>query len=83
MLESGAQLAAFMERYSIDNFDGFVGFGGVDACKFRKKVTPPSRMWLLCRRADARRQRIVSAVQGVVNGVLVFEALVTGLVISE
>jgi 3-hydroxyacyl-[acyl-carrier-protein] dehydratase len=83
MLEAAAQLAAFMERYSQDDFDGFVGYGGIDDCKFRMTVRPPSRLWLLCRRVDARSRRVISDVQGVVDGTLVFEARVTGLVIQE
>ncbi|MCH7527146.1 MAG: beta-hydroxyacyl-ACP dehydratase [Planctomycetes bacterium] len=83
MLEAGAQLAAFMEKYSDPSFPGFVGFGGVDDCKFRKTVTPPSRLWLLCRRVDARSRRTISDVQGVVDGVLVFEARVTGLIMPN
>ncbi|MEE9297315.1 MAG: hypothetical protein V3W34_20435 [Phycisphaerae bacterium] len=81
MLEAAAQLAAFMERYSNEGFEGFVGFGGVDECKFRRTVTPPSRVWLLCRRFEARSRRIICQVQGVVDGKLTFEAKVTGLVI--
>ena len=81
MLESAAQLAAFMERYCRPEFDGFVGFGGVDHCKFRQTVRPPSRLWLLCQRKDMRSRRINCYVQGVVEGVLVFEATVTGLVV--
>jgi 3-hydroxyacyl-[acyl-carrier-protein] dehydratase len=81
MLESAAQLAAFMERYSRPDFEGFVGYGGVDGCKFRQTVKPPCRLWLLCRRKDARSRRIVCYVQGAVEGALVFEATVTGLVV--
>lgn len=81
MLEAAAQLAAFMERYCKPDFHGFVGYGGVDGCKFRKTVKPPARLWLLCRRMDARSRRIICYVQGVVDDVLVFEATVTGLVV--
>ncbi len=81
MLEAAAQLAAFMERYSQGDFEGFVGYGGVDNCKFRRTVVPPARLWFLCRRAEARTRRIICDVQGVVDGTLVFEATVTGLVV--
>ncbi len=81
MLEAGAQLAAFMERYSAGGFEGFVGYGGVDECKFRQSVVPPARLWLLARRIEARSRRIICRVQGVVEGALVFEATITGLVI--
>lgn len=81
MLESAAQLAAYMERYSQPDFEGFIGFGGVDGAKFRQTVSPPARLWLICQRVDARSRRIICYVQGVVDGVLVFEANVTGLVV--
>lgn len=81
MLEGAAQLAAFMERYWKPDFKGFVGYGGVDGCKFRKTVKPPARLWLLCRRTEARSRRIICYVQGVVDDTLVFEATVTGLVV--
>ena len=81
MLEAAAHVAAFMERYSSGDFEGFVGYGGVDACKFRRTVTPPARVWILCKRIESRSRRIVCQVQGVVDKRLVFEAKVTGLVI--
>ncbi len=81
MLEAAAQLAAFMERYCLPDFKGFVGYGGVDACKFRKTVKPPSKLWILCERIESRSRRIICYVQGVVDDVLVFEATVTGLVV--
>ncbi len=82
MLEAAAQLAAFMERYCKPDFSAFVGYGGVDECKFRQTVSPPARLWILCRRFEARSRRIICQVQGVVDGVLAFEAKVTGLVIA-
>jgi len=81
MLEAGAQLAAFTEKYCHEDFDGFLGYGGVDACKFRQAVRPPARIWLLCQRRKVSSRRITSYVQGVVDGVLVFEATITGLVV--
>lgn len=81
MLESAAQLAAYMERYADESFKGFVGYGGVDDCKFRRTVEPTSRLWLLAKRIEARARRIVCRTQGVVDGTLVFEATVTGLLI--
>lgn len=83
MLEAAAQLAAFMERYACQDFEGFIAYGGIDDCKFRQTVLPPARLWLLCRRFEARSRRIICCVQGVVDGALAFEAKVTGLVIPS
>ena len=82
MLEAAAQLAAFTNCYYDPTFTEFVGFGGVDECKFRVMVRPPCRLWLLCRRVELRRRRIKSYVQGVVDGVLVYETNVTGLIVA-
>jgi 3-hydroxyacyl-[acyl-carrier-protein] dehydratase len=81
MLEAAAQLAAFMEKYCLPDFDGFVGYGGVDDCKFRLTVAPPADLWILCKRYDARSRRIICDTQGIVNGQLAFEAQVTGLIV--
>jgi len=78
MLEAAAQASAIGACLLRDH-QGFLGFGGVDRCKFRDTVTAPSRLFLLCVLADYRPRRIISKNQGVVNGRLVFEADITGL----
>ena len=82
MLEVSAHLSAFMMRY-LDGYDGFVAFGGVDKCKFRDAVTPPARMYMICRRVEDRPRRISGDCQGIVDGSLVFEAQITGLPIPN
>src|SRR5438105_4459321 len=46
MIEAGAQLASFYTR-KFEGWEGFVGFGGVDECKFRMQVVPGQRLYLL------------------------------------
>jgi len=82
MLESAAQLAAFLTRYAAI-YEGFVAFGGVDRCKFRDAVTPPARIHLLCHEVENRPRRVAAECQGLVNGNLVFEAVITGLPIPN
>lgn len=82
MLETAAQLAAFMMRY-VDDYEGFVAFGGVDRCKFRGAVTPPARIIMICRKSEDRPRRIAGDCQAVVEGVVVFEATITGLPVSK
>ena len=78
MLEMGAQTAAVLAgRMGLIN--AFLGFGGVDHCKFRDAVVPPARLYLLCEGIEHRPRRIVSRVQGVANGRMIFEATITGL----
>ena len=79
MLEMAAQASAVLARLSGN--DAFMGFGGVDRCKFREMIVPPASLYFLCVSVDQRLRRIVSDVQGVVEGRLVFEARITGLTI--
>ena len=81
MLEGGAQLAAFVEKYRHTEFNDFLGYGGVDNCKFRRVVRPPARLWLISSRRKVSSRRIITYVQGAVDGGLVFEATITGLVV--
>lgn len=78
MLEMAAQSSALLAK-QIEADDSFIGFGGVEECKFRLSVTPPARLYLLCEGTDFRARRIVSQTQGVVDGQLAFEARITGL----
>jgi 3-hydroxyacyl-[acyl-carrier-protein] dehydratase len=82
MLETAAQLAAFMMRY-VQDYEGFVAFGGVDRCKFRGAVTPPTRIYMICKKGEDRPRRIAGDCQAVVEGTLVFEATITGLPMPE
>lgn len=78
MLEMAGQASAIAARRLAD-LEGFMGFGGVDDCKFRETVVPPARLYLLCQGDEYRPRRIVSRTQGVLNGRLVFEAKITGV----
>src|SRR5271154_5795380 len=40
MIESAAQLASFYTRKFM-GWTGFIGFGGIEECRFRLPVTPP------------------------------------------
>jgi 3-hydroxyacyl-[acyl-carrier-protein] dehydratase len=77
MIEAGAQLSSFYTR-QYEGWKGFIGFGGVDAVKFRAPVTPGQRLYLLGKKISSRHRRITSKVQGIVSGSMVFEAEITG-----
>jgi 3-hydroxyacyl-[acyl-carrier-protein] dehydratase len=77
MIEAGAQLASFYMRM-YNNWTGFIGFGGVDECRFRQQVAPGCRMYILGLKLWERHGRTRCNVQGVVNGTIVFEAGITG-----
>ena len=78
MLEAIAQLSAYTCKY-IHGFQGMVGYGGVDKCKFRAAVIPPTRLVLLSREVENRSRRIICDTQAFMEGDLVFEATITGL----
>jgi 3-hydroxyacyl-[acyl-carrier-protein] dehydratase len=77
MIECAAQLASFYTRRFV-GWKGFIGFGGVDECKFRQQVTPGQKMYVLCKKTSERHRRITCKTQGIVNGQLVFEAGIVG-----
>jgi 3-hydroxyacyl-[acyl-carrier-protein] dehydratase len=79
MIEAAAQLASFYVK-GVLKTKGFVGFGGVEDCKFRQIVQPGVRMYLLGKQMQNRHSRFTSKIQGLVSGQLVFEATIIGAV---
>lgn len=77
MIEAGAQLASFYTRTFV-GWKGFIGFGGVQDCKFRQQVAPGVRMYILGQQIWYRHHRIRCDVQGIVEGALAFEASIVG-----
>jgi 3-hydroxyacyl-[acyl-carrier-protein] dehydratase len=78
MLECAAQLASFYFREELKEI-GFVGFGGVDECRFRGQVFPGSRLMLLLQKISTRHGHLTAKIQGLVNSTIVFEAKVIGI----
>ena len=81
MLEMAAQTAAVLAKL-VGGLTGFIGFGGIDECRFRETVVPPDRLHILAVGRDQRPRRIVSATQGFAHGKQIFEARVTGLMME-
>lgn len=77
MIEASAQLASFYTRKFV-GWQGFIGFGGVDECRFRQAVVPGSRLYLIGQLVWHRHGRIYCKMQGMVDGNLVFETGITG-----
>jgi len=77
MIECGAQLASFYTRRFV-GWKGFIGFGGVEECKFRMQVPPGVRMLILGQKIWERHHRICCHVQGVVDGNIAFQASIIG-----
>lgn len=80
MIEAAAQLSGYVTRLTTD-WEGFIGFGGVEDFKFRATVEPGCRLYILAKRIKARHRRLWASVQGLVNGNLVFEGNIVGTVV--
>ena len=78
MLEMAAQASAIMSK-TLSGHRGFLGFGGVDGCKFRDVIAPPARLYILCVDIENRPRRFISNTQGICNDKLVFQAKITGM----
>ncbi|MHC4481279.1 MAG: hotdog domain-containing protein [Planctomycetota bacterium] len=60
--------------------DSFLGFGAMENVKFRGAVVPGDRLVLVARKRDLRRRRAVFDCQGFVDGRMVFEGTIVGMV---
>ncbi len=78
MCEAAAQLCSYYYA-RIWGSERFLGFGGLDRVKFRGQVVPGDRLLLLARSTEMSRRRTIFEVQGIVDGRIVFEGVVTGM----
>ena len=78
MMEAAAQLSSFYVKH-IMKWPGFIGFGGVDKVRFRQAVVPGQRLYILLQKIWVRHGRCGCAVQGLVNGTMVFEGEIIGV----
>lgn len=80
MLEAAAQTSA-IAALKLTNFKGkFIGLGGVDKVKFRDAIVPGNRLHILVKLTELKSRRIISATQGWIDGKIVFEGQITGMV---
>jgi 3-hydroxyacyl-[acyl-carrier-protein] dehydratase len=80
MLESAAQLASYVAHRAFGN-DCFVGLTGVDEVKYRGTVCPPARFVVIGKAVELRKRRVRCYTQGFVDGTMVFESQITGMLI--
>jgi len=78
MIECAAQLLSFFVGQMLQVKE-FVGFGGIESAKFRAPVKPGCRLYLLGEIREKRTRRYTCASQGVVDGTVVFEAIIFGV----
>ncbi|HEX2971624.1 MAG TPA: hypothetical protein VHP11_04795 [Tepidisphaeraceae bacterium] len=77
MIEAAAQAASFYMRKYV-GWDGFIGFNGVESCKFRQQVLPGCRLYILTEKAWDRHKRFCCNCQGIVDGNIAFETTIIG-----
>jgi 3-hydroxyacyl-[acyl-carrier-protein] dehydratase len=77
MIEAAAQLASFFTKHVL-KYPGFIGFGGVEECKFRLPVEPGVRLYIILELQWDRHRRVCCRCQGIVKDQIVFEATIIG-----
>ena len=79
MVEAAAQLLSFFVRQILE-LNTFIGFVGIESAKFRSTVLPGQKLYLLGHLTKIRPGRTYTArIQGVADGVMVFETVVAGM----
>ncbi len=78
MIEAAAQLASFFMK-RIYGLTGFIGFSGIDQTQFRGTVVPGNRLYLLGHIKSIRSRQFSAEIQGVVNGQMVFNTVISGM----
>jgi len=82
MIESAGQLCCYCFCRANDE-RRFFAFGGVDEVRFRGTVKPGDRLVLMAKSKKARKNFGQFDTQGYVDGKLVFEAVITGMVLPD
>ncbi len=80
MIEAVAQVSSFLFRKRTSEA-GFLGFTRCDDSVFRGQVVPGDTLLLLVKELKFSQRRFTCRGQGLVDGRLVFESTVTGMVI--
>jgi 3-hydroxyacyl-[acyl-carrier-protein] dehydratase len=80
MLEAAAQLCTYYYKQTMKD-DRFLGFGGIDKVKFRGKVVPGDKLIIIAKNMELRSRRAIFDTQGIVDGKLVFEGVIIGMVV--
>ena len=78
MLEAAAQACSFYYK-QVTGVEGFLGFAGINDVKFRGTVEPGDKLYILIHNIELKKRRAIFETQGVVNGKMVFEAVIIGM----
>jgi 3-hydroxyacyl-[acyl-carrier-protein] dehydratase len=82
MIESAAQLACYLYN-ARQAKPQLAAFTRLDDAVFRHSVQPGQELLILCDEVKYSPRRFVSAVQGIVDGQIAFEAKITGMSLGE
>lgn len=77
--ECAAQTCSYYYMRTVGHHK-FLGFGGMTSVKFRGAVKPGNRLLMIAKPIEIRPRISRFQTQGVVNGKLVFEAVIVGVV---
>ncbi|MGA2915579.1 MAG: beta-hydroxyacyl-ACP dehydratase [Sedimentisphaerales bacterium] len=77
MVEAAAQLSSVFVK-KVYKLPGFIGFMSIDEANFRRPVEPGSRLYLLGHITEFKSRKYVCVVQGIVNGIMVFDTVIAG-----
>ena len=80
MVEAAAQLSSFFVK-EVYKLEGFIGFAGIEGAKFRSIIEPGNRLYLLGHLIKFKRRKYTCSVQGVIDRTMVFETVVSGLIV--
>jgi 3-hydroxyacyl-[acyl-carrier-protein] dehydratase len=82
MIEMAAQISSVVYHLKFEtNGQKFFGFGGVNKVKFRGSVEPGDDLLMVVQATKLRSRMAVFETQGFVDGKMVFEGEVTGLIL--
>jgi len=80
MCEAAAQLCSFYYTRTLPpGEEHFVGFGGMTDVKFRGTVSPGDKFIVIAKNVELKSRRSTFQTQGIVNGRIVFEAVIIGM----
>jgi 3-hydroxymyristoyl/3-hydroxydecanoyl-(acyl carrier protein) dehydratase len=80
MIECAAQLASYL-THKVLGAARFVGLAGVDQVKYRGTVEPPCRFVVVGKTVEIRPRQTKCATQGFVEGTMVFEGMIRGMLL--
>jgi 3-hydroxyacyl-[acyl-carrier-protein] dehydratase len=82
MVESAAQICTYsFMHHNGGNMDKFVGFGGMNNTRFRGTVVPDCRLIIVGKLQRIRSRMFTYLTQGFVDGKMVFESEIMGVVV--